>query len=252
MIATSTLCDYINKLLQVEKFRDYCPNGLQVEGRPQISSIVSGVTACQELIEYARSVSADAILVHHGYFWKGENECIVGMKARRIQSLLDAQINLLAYHLPLDAHPELGNNAQIGKQLGFHQRGTLDDDQQTPIALWGEVDPAISPEDLKQAIQTCLKRDPLWIDSGNKVIRTVGWCTGAAQDYIHYAISKGLDAFISGEVSERTTHIARESGIHYFGAGHHATERCGVQALGEHLAQKLSLQHHFYEVPNPV
>ncbi|MGU9977764.1 MAG: Nif3-like dinuclear metal center hexameric protein [Candidatus Oxydemutatoraceae bacterium WSBS_2016_MAG_OTU14] len=252
MIEAKELGRYIDKLLQVKKFRDYCPNGLQVEGCAQIRSIVSGVTACQALIDHAKEVNADAILVHHGYFWKGEDECIVGMKAQRIKSLLDAQINLFAYHLPLDAHPELGNNVQLGKQLGLTQRGVLDEDQATPITLWGEVETVLSPQQLKQRIAETLQRDPLWIDGGKEEIRTVGWCTGAAQDYIQYAIGRGIDAFISGEVSERTTHIAREAGIHYFAAGHHATERCGVQALGQHLAQELSLKHSFFEVPNPV
>ncbi len=252
MAELKEICCYIDDFLQVKKFRDYCPNGLQVQGRAQVRRILSGVTACQALIERAIAVDADAILVHHGYFWKGESAGLVGMKAQRVRLLLEAGISLLAYHLPLDAHPEVGNNAQLAKRLGFVLCGMLEDGHNPPLAMWGEPSAPMTPESLCRHIAASLDREPLWIDGGNGRIGKVGWCTGAAQDYIHYAIARGLDAFISGEISERTTHIAREEKIHYFAAGHHATERYGVQALGAHLCGRFSLQHHFHEINNPV
>ena len=252
MVELKELCSYIDDFLQVGKFRDYCPNGLQVQGSTQIQNIVSGVTACQALIERAISVNADAILVHHGYFWKGEDPCLVGMKAQRVRMLLEAGINLLAYHLPLDAHSEVGNNVQLAKHLGLTPEGTLEDGHCPPLTMWGTLATPMTPESLQQHIAQKLHREPIWIDGGKKQIHKLAWCTGAAQDYIHYAIEEGMDAFISGEISERTTHISREEKIHYFAAGHHATERYGVQALGEHLAKHFSLQHTFYEIENPV
>ena len=252
MAELTQLTDYLNNYLEVRRFRDYCPNGLQVEGRAQVNSLVSGVTACLELVEAALAADADAILVHHGYFWKGEPAPLTGMKARRMRRLLETNTNLLAYHLPLDAHPEVGNNVCIARELGWQVEGTLDDDQSPPLALFGRVAAPFEAAAFADTLERVLGREPLWIAGGADTISTVGWCTGAAQDYIQYAVAKGLDAFVSGEVSERTTHIAREEGIHYFAAGHHATERYGVQALGAHLAGKFGLQHRFIEVENPV
>ena len=252
MVKTAELTDYINRYLEIDRFQDYCPNGLQVEGRSQVNLLVSGVSACLELIEAAIDRNADAILVHHGYFWKGEPKSLVGMKARRLRRLFETNMNLLAYHLPLDAHKELGNNACIARRLNLDIEGMLDDNQPQPIAMFGCLPEPIEASAFARAISQALEREPLWIAGSSDTIRTVGWCTGAAQDYIHYAVEKNLDAFISGEVSERTTHIAREEGIHYFAAGHHATERGGVQALGEHLAERFLLKHCFIEVENPV
>ncbi len=252
MAELTQLIDYLDRYLEVRRFRDHCPNGLQVEGRAQVGSLVTGVTACLELVEAAISEDADAVLVHHGYFWKGEPAPLTGMKARRLRRLLETGTSLLAYHLPLDAHPEVGNNACIARELGLHTEGALDDDQSASLAMFGRTAEPVAASSFVRTIAQALGREPLWIAGGADTMHTVGWCTGAAQDYIHYAVAKGLDAFVSGEVSERTTHIAREEGIHYFAAGHHATERYGVQALGAHLAGKFSLKHRFIEVENPV
>ena len=252
MILLSELLTYTNKLLSVKQFRDYCPNGMQIEGRKEVRRIVSGVTACLELIESAIEKDADLILVHHGYFWKGEPEAIVGMKARRIRRLLEADVSLLAYHLPLDAHPELGNNAQLARLLKLQTQGVLDTERSKPIVFWGDLDSPMSGSAFNDRISEALQRQPMWINAGERLIKRVGWCTGAAQDEISYAVTAQLDAFISGEISERTTHIAREEGLHYFSAGHHATERYGVQALGEHLSKQFNLHHQFIDIDNPA
>lgn len=252
MASLRELVDYTNGLLAIGRFQDYCPNGLQVEGRPEVGLLVSGVTACQDLIDAAIAAGADAVLVHHGYFWKGEDPCITGMKRRRLQRLLGAQTSLLAYHLPLDAHPELGNNAQLGRVLGFETRGALGGDDGAGLLHYAYPEPAIEPAALAVRIRGALGRTPLHIPGVHDPIRSVGWCTGAAQSWIETAAGQGLDAFISGEISEQTVHVARECGIHYFAAGHHATERFGVQALGRHLAERFSIEHRYIEIENPV
>lgn len=240
---------YIDELLKVGQFQDYCPNGLQVEGRNIIAHIVSGVTASQALIEAAIEQQADALLVHHGYFWKGEEPCITGLKRERIVRLLENDINLLAYHLPLDAHPELGNNAQLGKKLGLQVEGTAGD---TDLIWYGSLPAPCSAAKLASRIDAALGRYPLYIEGGEGPISRVAWCTGAAQGYIEQAAALGVQAFISGEISEQTVHVARELGLDYFSAGHHATERYGVQALGEHLAERFGIRHTFIDIDNPV
>lgn len=252
MASLRDLVDYTNALLAIDRFQDYCPNGLQVEGRPEIGRLISGVTACQELIDAAIAAGADAVLVHHGYFWKGEDPCITGMKRRRLQRLLGAQLSLLAYHLPLDAHPELGNNAQLGRVLGLETRGVLGGEDGTGLLYYAYPEPAIPARQFAVRIGDVLGRQPLHIAGAPDPIRSIGWCTGAAQSWIETAARYGLDAFISGEISEQTVHIARECGIHYFAAGHHATERFGVQALGRHLAERFSIEHRYIEIENPV
>ncbi len=252
MVTLPALTEHLNSYLQIHRFRDYSPNGLQVEGCHEVKSLVSGVTACLELIEAAIKADADAILVHHGYFWKGETPTLVGMKIRRVRRLIQADVSLLAYHLPLDAHPELGNNACLAQRLGLDVEGALDSDQAAPIAMFGRLPEPVQATAFARTISQTLRREPVWIAGGGDRIRTVGWCTGAAQDYIYYAIEKNLDAFISGEISERTTHIAREEGIHYFSAGHHATERYGVQKLGQYASEKFSIAHRFIDIENPV
>ena len=249
MTGLRELVDYTNRLLDVGRFRDYAPNGLQVEGRPEVRRIVSGVTASRALIEAALEREADAILVHHGYFWKGEDPCLTGMKRERIALLLKNDISLLGYHLPLDAHPELGNNTVLAQLLEFTIEGDLNAEG---IGQYGSLDRPLAPALFAERLRRALLHPPLHIDGGPELIRRVGWCTGAAQDYIDQAVALGLDAFISGEISERTTHTAREAGIHYFAAGHHATERGGVQALGRHLAQHFGIDHQFVDIPNPV
>lgn len=245
------LTQYLADFLQVSNFKDYAPNGLQVEGKATIGTIVTGVTACQALIEQAIVLQADAILVHHGFFWKNEPEVIVGMKQRRIKALLAHDINLLGYHLPLDAHPQLGNNATLARELGIDGANAVEGIAQG--LLWrGKLTQAISACEFASVLERALGRAPLHIGDGQARVQDIAWCTGGAQDYIDIAASLGVDAFISGEASERTFHSAREQGIHYYGAGHHATERYGIQALGAHLAEKFGLVHHFVDVDNPV
>ena len=251
-VALSALAARVNALLQPERFADYCPNGLQVEGRPQVRRIVSGVTASQALIEAAIAAQADAILVHHGYFWKGESPCVTGMKRRRLGLLMQHDISLLAYHLPLDVHPELGNNAQLARRLDIAISGGLQPDAAYSIGNAGSFATALSVEELAKLIAVRLGRNPLVIAGGERSIRTIAWCSGGAQGYIEQAAALGVDAFLSGEISEQTVHCARELGIHYFAAGHHATEKFGVQALGEFLAREFGIAHQFVDIDNPA
>ncbi|MGF1724165.1 Nif3-like dinuclear metal center hexameric protein [Photobacterium nomapromontoriensis] len=243
----------LNDLLSPHLIHDYCPNGLQIEGRSEIKKIVTGVTACQALIDRAIEEKADALLVHHGFFWKGEPAEIRGMKYRRIKALIENGINLYGYHLPLDIHPTLGNNAKLAELLGIDVLGGLEAGNPHSVAIYGEFEQSLSGEELAARIAMTLHREPLHIgDNAPQQIKTVGWCTGGGQDYIELAAQKGLDAFISGEVSERTVHIARELGIHYFSAGHHATERYGIKALGEYLSQEHGFDVAFIDIANPV
>ncbi|MBO2637433.1 Nif3-like dinuclear metal center hexameric protein [Shewanella algae] len=245
------LRQYLGEFLQLDKFRDYAPNGLQVEGKAEIRKIVTGVTACQALIDRAVEAGADALLVHHGFFWKNEPEVLTGMKQRRIKSLLLNDINLFGYHLPLDAHPMLGNNAELGRELGVIEPEAVETVAQG--LLWqGVLDSPMTAKDLSALLEQRLGQAPLHLDGGERNIQKLAWCTGGAQDYIDAASALGVDAFISGEASERTFHSAVEQGIHYFGAGHHATERFGIKALGEHLAREFELEHEFIDIPNPV
>ncbi|PSW07483.1 Nif3-like dinuclear metal center hexameric protein [Photobacterium lipolyticum] len=243
----------LNALLSPHLIKDYCPNGLQIEGKSEIKKVITGVTACQALIDRAIEANADAILVHHGFFWKGEPSEIRGMKFNRIKALIENGINLYAYHLPLDVHPELGNNARLAQLLDFEVLGGLEEGNPHSVAMYGQLDEAVSGEDLASRIAIALHREPLHIgDNAPASIQSVGWCTGGGQDFIELAGHKGLDAFISGEVSERTVHIAREMGIHYFSAGHHATERYGIKALGEWLAREHQLEVGYIDIDNPV
>lgn len=246
------LANKLDQYLEIHQFKDYCPNGLQVEGRSEIKKIITGVTACQALIAQAIEEKADAILVHHGFFWKGESQQITGMKYNRIKALIENGINLYAYHLPLDVHPELGNNAQLAKLLDITDRRPLEPWDKRSVGRVGKFEQAISPAQLSERLKNVLDREPLHIDGGKSEIKTIAWCTGGGQDYITIAAEQGIDAFISGEISERTVHIAREMGIHYFAAGHHATERYGVQALGEWIAQEMDVEVKYIEISNPV
>lgn len=243
------LRDYNASLLQTGLFKDYCPNGLQVEGRTEVRRIATGVTASQQVLDAAIAWGADAILVHHGYFWRSEDAAITGIKKRRIAELLRHDVSLLAYHLPLDAHPELGNNAQLGKLLGLAEQGRFGEQS---IACIGEL---MSPQTLTQfaaQIGQGLHRTPQVIGDGDKNIRKVAWCSGGAQGYFEAAIAQGADVFISGEISEQSFHLAQESGVAFIAAGHHATERLGIQALGEHLSVHFGLEHCFFDQDNPV
>lgn len=253
MVGRQTLVDYTNELLDISLFRDYAPNGLQVEGRDTIKTIVSGVSASQLLLEQAVSMSADLVLVHHGYFWKGESPVISGMKKKRIELLLKNNLNLLAYHLPLDCHQSLGNNAKLVDVLEVSDVSSHEVNGCQNLLWQGSLNKAYTASELLSFCQNKLSQNSLHLPSAeNKSIQRIAWCSGGAQDFIESALKLGVDAYLSGEVSERTTHQAYELGIHYFACGHHATERLGVQALGEHLATEFGIQHHFIDIPNPV
>ncbi len=252
MIKRVELNHFLNNLLNCTKFNDYAPNGIQVEGKEQIKRICTAVTASEEVITQAVDLHADALLVHHGYFWRGEDPVITGMKRQRISKLLHHNINLFAYHLPLDCHPVLGNNACLAKLLvldsvKMHKIGS------TENLLWSGVLPqAMGGAQFSEFLEGILGRKPLHIDANNKPIQSVALCTGGAQDYIENACLLGVDAYISGEVSERTYYQAKELGIHYFSCGHHATERYGIQSLGAYLASNFGLTHQFIDSDNPV
>ncbi len=251
MVNLMELVAHTDDLLEIDRFRDYCPNGLQVEGKSEVGKLMSGVTASQALIDTAIEKNADAILVHHGYFWQGENARITGLKRKRIQALLNANISLLAYHLPLDAHPVYGNNAQLAEKLGLVVEGQFGDSVPA-IGCYGSLETAMKADAFRAHIAKALGRQPQHIKGESDTIKRIAWCTGAAQGYIEQAQQLGVDAYLSGEISEQTVHIARESGIHYFAAGHHATERYGVWSLGEYLAQHFALEHEFVDIDNPV
>jgi dinuclear metal center YbgI/SA1388 family protein len=245
------LAKYLAQTLDITRFRDFCPNGLQVEGRARIKTLVTGVTASVALIEAAVGLKADAILVHHGYFWRGEDARVVGPKHKRLKLLLAHDINLYAYHLPLDMHPAMGNNAQLAAQLGLVADGRFGEDGLG--WLGAAADPALKTvADLANLIETRLGRPPLVIGDPAQALGRVGWCTGAAQNLLADAIAAGAATYLSGEISEPTVHLAREAGVTYVACGHHATERYGVQALGAHLAEQFSIAHRFIEIPNPV
>lgn len=250
-VALNTLVEEADRYLGSAKIQDYCPNGLHVEGRPQVMRIVSGVTASQALLDAAVEAKADLVLVHHGYFWKGENPCVVGMKQRRLKTLLRHDISLLAYHLPLDVHAEVGNNVQLARQLELTVEGPLDPADSRVVGLIGSLPEPMHPRDFARRVQEVLGREPLLIE-GSEKIRRVGWCTGGGQGYIDRAIAAGVDLYISGEASEQTFHSARENDISFIAAGHHATERYGVQALGDYLARRFALEHVFIDCPNPI
>ena len=243
------LVDYLDGLLQPVKFRDYCPNGLQVEGRAEIGRILCGVTASQALLDLAIERDVDAILVHHGYFWKGEDGRITGLRKKRLGSLLNNEINLLAYHLPLDAHPELGNNAQLAKLFGWLPEGRFGEQE---IAWHGQLAESTSVGKVATTVAAALGREPLLIGDPDRPVRRVAWCSGGAQGYFEEAIAQGVDLYLSGEISEQTVHLARESGVAYLAAGHHATERYGIKAVAEHLTTHLGLDCQFVDLDNPV
>ncbi|MBU2282039.1 MAG: Nif3-like dinuclear metal center hexameric protein [Gammaproteobacteria bacterium] len=250
-VALTTLVDETDRFLNAAKIPDYCPNGLQVEGRPQVRRIVSGVTASQALLDAAVEANADVVLVHHGYFWKNEDPRLVGMKQRRLKTLLCNDISLLAYHLPLDVHPEVGNNVQLARLLGLTVEGALEPDNPRSVGLVGSLDTPLAPVEFMRRIQSALGREPVMVE-GPGLIRRVAWCTGGAQGYIDQAVAAGVDAYLTGEISEPTAHIARENELSFFAAGHHATERYGVQALGEYLAKRFAIEHLFIDCPNPA
>jgi len=240
---------HLSALLAVDRFKDYGPNGLQVEGRAEVRSMVSGVTASLALIDAAVAEGADAILVHHGLFWRGQSGCITGWMRQRLAPLLAHGISLFAYHLPLDAHADLGNNAQLGLRLGLAADARFGDQD---LGFIGSAAAAHSASALAAQAQAVLGRAPVLLPGDGRPLRRVAWCTGGAQGFFEGAIAAGADAFITGELSEPQAHIARETGVAFLACGHHATERYGAPAVGAHLAQQFGLAHRFIEIENPA
>lgn len=244
------LAAYLEQTLDITRFRDYCPNGLQVEGRSDVRRLVSGVSASLALLEAAVAARADAVLVHHGYFWRGEDARLIGPKHKRLKLLFAHDINLFAFHLPLDAHPELGNNAQLAQRLGLQADGRFGESELGWIGHAAQELATVGQ--LARRVELTLGRAPLLIGSPEQALGRVAWCSGAAQGMLGDAIAAGATAYLSGEISEPTVHLAREAGVAYLACGHHATERYGVQALGEQAARHFGLEHLFIDVPNPV
>jgi dinuclear metal center YbgI/SA1388 family protein len=252
MVELNELLAWCNSTLNVKAFKDYCPNGLQIEGRCSVDKIITAVTASQQAIDAAIVANASALIVHHGYFWKGEPEPLTGIKGQRIKKLMQHDISLIAYHLPLDAHPSLGNNAALADLLDIKITGPLDPSEAQPIGNVGELATAMRTSDFINMLNNHLQRAPLHLAGSSDTVQKIGFCTGAAQDFLYKAAAQGCDTYISGEVSERSYHEARELGIHYFACGHHATERGGVQRLGQALARQFNLDVTFMDFDNPV
>ncbi len=263
-VSTRELCDWIDSTLNTASFSDYCPNGLQVEGTPGIRHILAGVTASQALIERAIEAGADTLLVHHGWFWKGEDPRVRGTRRNRLARLLAHNINLLAYHLPLDAHPELGNNAQLANILGLipeYRQGPGQDQVNVRIPnttgpgglVWLGTMPGIDTlGQIARRVEDRLGRVPLTIGAPTLQVQRVAWCTGAAHNMLIDAIDAGTQCFITGEIAEPTVHLAREAGVGLISAGHHATERYGVQALGRAITETFGVRVDFADIDNPV
>jgi dinuclear metal center YbgI/SA1388 family protein len=246
----AALCHHLDELLEAARLRDYCPNGLQVEGRPEVRRVLCGVTASQALIDAAVAGGHDALLVHHGYFWKGEDGRITGIRRRRLGTLLANDISLLAYHLPLDAHPRLGNNAQLARIMAWRGEARFGDQD---IGWIGRPEESgLSARDIAARIAARLGREPLLVGDGERAAARIAWCTGGGQGWFEQAIAAGCDLYVSGEISEPTTHLARESGVPYIAAGHHATERYGPWALARYLSDELKLEADFLDLPNPA
>ena len=251
-VALTRLMAELDKLLEPGQYKDYCPNGLQVQGKAEVKKVATAVTASQNIVDQAVACGADALLVHHGYFWKNESDILVGMKYKRISALIKNDINLIAYHLPLDAHAELGNNVQLAQKLGWTITDGLEAGNPRSIGLVGEVSENVSLTQLSLQVGAVLEREPLVIGEAEREIKRIAWCTGAAQSMIEQAVDAGCDLFVSGEISENTVHAARELGIAYMAAGHHATERYGVLAVGEWLEKELGVEHIALDEENPV
>ncbi|EXI74818.1 MAG TPA: Nif3-like dinuclear metal center hexameric protein [Candidatus Accumulibacter phosphatis] len=243
------LTRYLEDLLEPGRFRDYCPNGLQVEGCPEIRRLIAGVSASQALLDVAVENGADAILVHHGWFWRGEDCRVTGIRKTRLQTLLRHDINLYAFHLPLDSHHALGNNAQLAQRLDWIADGRFGEQE---LGWLGHLSVPACAREIGDRVALALQRPPLLLGAGERPVSRVAWCSGAAQGMFEQAIALGVDLYLSGEVSEPTAHLARESGVAYLAAGHHASERYGVMALAAHLADRFALDCQFVDLDNPV
>jgi len=249
MTSIGEISQYIESILEIDRFPDYCPNGLQVEGGGEIRRVIGGVSASRDVLAAAAARQAELVLVHHGLFWKGDSAVITGVKRQRLGLLLQHDINLLAYHLPLDAHASLGNNAGLGEALGLVVDGRFGHHD---VGMLGHLPTSESAIEFAARLGRALGREPLHIAGTERPVLRVAWCTGGAQSWLDAAADTGADAFVTGEVSEQTWHTAMERGIHFFAAGHHATERFGVQRLGAHLAAHFGLEFEFVDVANPV
>ena len=252
MASLDNIIKWCNQTLKTNEFKDYAPNGLQIEGKSEVKRILCAVTASQEAIDAAIAQKADVLLVHHGYFWKGEPYPITGMRGKRIKRLIQHDISLLAYHLPLDSHPILGNNAAIAEILQLENIENLNPTERHPIGNIGYLPQPISPENFKQYLTEKLGFDAIHLNAEKKTIQKIGFCTGAAQDFITQAAEMDCDAYISGEVSERTFYEATELDIHYYACGHHATERYGVQRLAKAISEQFEIEYSYYELNNPI
>jgi len=252
MIHRNALLAAFDDLLQPERFKDYGPNGLQVEGKTSVGKIISGVTASRALIEAAIAAQADAIFVHHGLFWRGQDGRVTGWMKQRLALLLAHDINLLAYHLPLDAHPELGNNAQLGLKLGLVCRSRFGEQALGCMGLRSDGQSFASAPVLAEHLKFILNRPVALLDTAQRAIKNIAWCSGGAQGYFEAAIAAGADAFITGELSEPQAHYARECGVAYLACGHHASERYGAPAVADLIAQQFGLQHEFIDIDNPA
>ena len=252
MIDRPQLLQAFDALLQPERFRDYGPNGLQVEGAARVRKIVSGVTASRALIEAAIAAQADTIFVHHGLFWKGQDGRVTGWMKQRLALLLAHDINLFAYHLPLDAHPELGNNAQLGLRLGLVAQARFGEQELGFLGVRMDADGFESAELLAQHVKNKLNRPVALVNVAQSAIKKIAWCSGGAQSYFEAAIAAGADAFVTGEISEPQAHLARECGVAYLACGHHASERYGAPAVAAHVAAQLGLAHEFIDIDNPA
>ncbi len=249
MIERDTLLTHLNQMLEADRFKDYGPNGLQVEGKSHINKVVTGVTASLALIEAAAAEGADALLVHHGLFWRGQDGRVTGWMKKRLSALLRHDINLIAYHLPLDAHASLGNNAQWGQRLGWVADARFGDQD---LGFIGQATQGLTLDALTQRLRQVMGREVISVAGDGRPLSRVAWCSGGAQGYFEQAIGAGADVFLTGEISEPQAHCARETGVAFIACGHHASERWGVQAVGEHLAQRMGLAHTFIDLPNPA
>jgi dinuclear metal center YbgI/SA1388 family protein len=248
-VSRAELTARCDALLESARFKDYCPNGLQVEGKREVRKIISGVTASAALIDAAIERGADAIFVHHGLFWRGHDGRLTGWLKERVAKLIRADMNLLAYHLPLDAHASLGNNAQLGERLGAKVSGRFGEQD---LGFIGELAAPLSPGGLNELLSTQIARPRAQIFAGDRPIHKLAWCTGGAQGYFESAIAAGADAFVTGEISEPQAHLARECGVHYFACGHHATERYGAPAVAAFVAAEFGIAHEFVDIDNPA
>lgn len=252
MAQLNDIIQWCNQTLKSHEFKDYAPNGLQIEGKNEVKKILAAVTASQNAIDAAIEQGADLLLVHHGYFWKGEAYPITGMRGKRIKALIQNDISLVGYHLPLDSHPTLGNNAAIADLLELDNIEALDPSERNPIGNIGYLKQAMTPEQFKVFVSEKLGFDAIHLAANKTSIQKVGFCTGGAQDFIHKAADQNCDAYISGEVSERTFYEAQELDIHYYACGHHATERYGVQRLGQAISEHFNIEYSYFELNNPI